>query len=189
MTQGTLVILSAPSGGGKNAIMRELMKLFPGSTRFVTTTTRAPREGEREQVDYHFVSTEKFQQMIEEGAFIEYNFYAGNYYGSEKSRLEENLATSPLVFAPLDVNGKKQIDASNVPHISIFLLPESLDILRQRIIHRGGLTTEEIDARMKTGEAELEEAKRYDLAVINQDGEMRNTVEEIAKFLEARLNA
>jgi guanylate kinase len=187
--RGTLVVISAPSGGGKNAIIRELLKLFPGSTRFVTTTTRLPREGERSGIDYHFVSEQNFKQMIEDGAFIEYNFYAGNYYGSEKIKLEETLNTSSLVFAPLDINGKKQLDSVNFFHISIFLLPEDLNILKNRIVHRGGLTAEEISARMNLADDEIAEAKKYDLSVINPDGNMHEAVAQIQQFLEGRLLA
>lgn len=185
--RGTLVVISAPSGGGKNAIIRELLKLFPGSTRFVTTTTRAPREGERAGIDYHFVSEQNFKQMIEQGAFIEYNFYAGNYYGSEKTKLEETLNTSSLVFAPLDINGKKQLDALGFGHIALFLLPEDLSILKDRILHRGGLTNDEIAARMQLADDEIAEAKKYDLALVNPDGNMHEAVAQIQQFLQKRL--
>lgn len=187
MHSGTLVVISAPSGGGKNAIIRELLKLFSGSTRFVTTTTRSPREGEKDGVDYHFVSVAAFEKMKENGNFIEYNFYAGNYYGSEKSKLEETLSTSSLVFAPLDINGKKQLDKLSFPHVSIFLLPEDLSILKNRITHRGGLTPGEIAARMQVADEEVEEAKKYDLALVNPDGNMHEAVKQIQEFLQKRI--
>jgi len=185
---GTLVVVSAPSGGGKNAVIRELTKLFSNSTRFITTTTREPREREVDGVDYHFVTAEQFKDMIEKGELLEYNFYAGNYYGSEKKRLEDTLQNYTITFSTLDVNGKKQLDALNFPHISIFLLPESIEILRERIESRGGLTPEEMDMRMHLAEEEVEVGKTYDFPIVNQDGDMRNTVQQIQKFLEEKLN-
>lgn len=187
MNIGNLVIISAPSGGGKNAIIRDLTKIFSGSTRFVTTTTREPREREVNGVDYYFVTVEQFKDMITKGELLEYNFYAGNYYGSEKNKLEETLKNHTITFSTLDVNGKKQLDALHVPHISIFLLPESIAILRERIANRGGLTQEEIDMRMHVAEEEVKVGETYDFPLINEDGKMKQTTDQIQKFLEERL--
>jgi len=183
MNSGILVIISAPSGGGKNAIIRDLTKIFPGSTRFVTTTTREPREREVDEVDYHFVTVEQFKEMIVQGDLLEYNFYAGNYYGSEKKKLEDTLEQNSITFATLDVNGKKQLDDLKFPNISIFLLPQSIDILRERIANRGGLTPEEIDMRMHVAEEEIEVGKTYDFPIVNEDGNMKETISQIQQFL------
>lgn len=189
MKKGILVIVSAPSGGGKNAIIRELIKLFPGSTRFVTTTTRDPRVGEVEGIDYYFVTDERFKQLIDRGEMIEYNFFAGNYYGSEREKLENTLKNHNLTFATLDVNGKKHLQDQGIEHLSIFLLPDNIEVLRERVARRGGLSPEQIDMRMHEAEAEIALAHTYDLPLINPDGNMHEAVAQIQQFLEERLLA
>lgn len=180
---GQMVIISAPSGTGKNAVIRELLKIFPASTRLITTTTRDPRPGEKNAVDYHFVSVEDFQRMKENGEFLEYNNYAGNWYGSEKQKLEGDLEKNQFVFSTLDVNGKKSLDALSYPHISIFLLPDNLDILDDRIRHRGGESESDIESRIALSHGEIAEASKYDFQVVNKEGKMAETVEQIADYL------
>lgn len=180
---GQLVVISAPSGTGKNAITRELLKLFSNTTRLVTTTTRDPRPGEVNGVDYHFVSVEDFQNMILSDEFLEYNNYAGNWYGSEKQRLETDLEKNEFIFSTLDVNGKNSLDKISYPHISIFLLPDTLDVLDDRIRHRGGQSEEDIEKRIVIAHDEIAEAAKYDFQVVNHEGKMKETVDQITAFL------
>ncbi len=180
---GKLVIISAPSGTGKNAIIRELLKLFPNTTRLVTTTTRDPRPGEKNGIDYHFVSEMEFQNMLSSGEFLESNNYAGNWYGSEKQKLQKDLSQHEFVFSTLDVNGKKSLDKISFPHISIFLLPDSIDMLDDRIRHRGGESESDIEKRIAIAHDEIAEAGNYDFQVVNTEGEMYKTVKQIQEFL------
>lgn len=185
---GHLVIISSPSGGGKDAVIRELIKIFPNSAKLMTTTTRPQRPGEQNGVDYNFVTREQFQTMIADGKFIEHNIYADNYYGTEKQRLENNLQTHDLVFSNIEVNGKKNFDASGWKNLSIFLLPESEEILKQRIETRGGLTPDKIAERLKTAINEVAESTIYDCKIANYQGKLDETVQKIAEIISKRFS-
>ncbi len=180
---GQLVIISSPSGGGKDAVIAALLKIFLTAARLITTTTRPPRPGNKNGVDYYFIGEEEFKNKIERGDFLEHNFYAGNYYGTQKKHLEKMLATHDIVFTQIEVNGKHNLDKAGVKNLSIFLLPESLDILRQRIKRRGGLTPELIAKRLAIAEQEIAASADYDYRLVNVDGKMEETVDKIAKIL------
>ncbi len=187
-SHGLLVVISSPSGAGKNTIIRRLTQIFSSSVRFVTTTTRNPRPREIQGEDYFFVAKEQFKHMIQEEKFIEYNEYAGEYYGSEKEKLNHILEKYALVFAALDVNGKLALEALDIPHVSIFILPESEDILRQRIQIRGGVEEEGLEQRLALAEQELALAQKYDFQVVNAQGDMETAVQRIADFLRTYLD-
>lgn len=178
-----LVIISAPSGGGKNAILRSLLQRFHRATQIVTTTTRPPRQGEVDGVDYHFISKEAFLKKIEQGAFVEYNQYVDNYYGTEWQVMNDALSTHDVVFSQVEVSGKQNYDAAGVPHISIFMLPENLDILAARLHKRGGMKEEDIAARLAIAKKEIDMAKIYDFQVVNREGMMRETIDTIVDYL------
>lgn len=181
---GKLIVISSPSGTGKNSIIRRLVEIFPNSTRFVTTTTRDPRPGEEPGKDYFFVTQEQFDRMLREDKFIEYNKYAGEWYGSEKEKLGLVLQKYDLVFLALDVNGKQSLETLNIPHVSIFLIPESVEALEQRIEARGGVTKQELKKRMETAKEEMKAADKYDVQVVNPEGKMELAVQKIISFLQ-----
>lgn len=183
--RGTLVLISSPSGGGKNSVIKSLLSKFEQSAQFVTTTTREPREGEVHGKDYFYRTREEFASMMKDGAFVETNEYAGNLYGTEKAKLEEFLDTYDIVFSQADVNGKHSLDQLHIPHLSIFLMPESIDILKQRIIERGGVSEEKMNERMQIAEEELETSKDYDVRIVNAEGKLEETVEEIVAIIDA----
>lgn len=183
MKKGLLIVISSPSGGGKDSVINALLKMLPNSARFVTTTSRPPRPGNKDGVDYFFISKEQFEQGIRNEKFLEYNVYSGNYYGTEKKHLTEALDNYDLVFTQIEVNGKHNLGKANVPHLSIYLLPESLEILRQRIEKRGGLTEEQIVDRLRIAKEEMEKSVDYDFRVVNKEGKLGETVAEIAKII------
>ncbi len=185
---GILVVISSPSGGGKDSVINALLKQIPSSTRFVTTTSRPPRPGNIEGVDYHFVSETEFKQKIANGEMIEYNFYAGNYYGTEKTRLADCLQKYALVLTQIEVNGKHNLSKSHIPHLSIFLIPESLEILKKRIEKRGGISPAIIEERLAIAKKEIEESKDYDYRIINAEGKLAETIDKIAKIIEPYLS-
>src|SRR3989339_507569 len=185
--RGLLVIISSPSGGGKDSVIRELLKIFPRSTRLITTTSRPLRPGNADGVDYHFVSQKKFEEKIKKGDFLEYNFYAGNYYGTEKIRLEKSSREHDIIFTQIEVNGKHNLDKAGISNLSIFLLPENLDILKKRIQRRGGLSPEIIAERLKTAKKEIAESVDYDYRIINKDGRLDNTISETARIIRSML--
>lgn len=183
MKQGLLVVISSPSGGGKDSVINALLKIMPNSVRFVTTTSRPPRPGNKNGADYFFISKEQFEQGIKNQEFLEYNVYSGNYYGTEKKRLASALEKYDLAFTQIEVNGKHNLDKANVPHLSIYLLPENLDTLRKRIERRGGLTTTQIDERLQIAKEEIEKSADYDYRIVNKEGKLEEAVAEAAQII------
>ena len=186
MPQGKLVIISSPSGGGKDAVINALLKIFPNSARLVTTTSRLPRPGNKEGVDYFFISKNEFLDKIKQDAFVEHNIYSENYYGVEKARLNEALEKNALVFTQIEVNGKHNLDKKALKHLAIYLLPESLDILRARIERRGGLNQAQVDERLAVAKRELEESADYDYRVVNIQGKLDQTVQKVVETIKQR---
>lgn len=183
MEKGLLIVISSPSGGGKDSVINALLKILPNSARFVTTTSRPPRPGNRNGVDYFFISKDEFEQGIKNQEFLEYNVYSGNYYGTEKKRLAEALERYDLAFTQIEVNGKHNLDKASVPHLSIYLLPENLETLRKRIEHRGGLTSAQIDERLRIAKEEIEKSTDYDHRIVNKEGKLAETVAEVAQII------
>lgn len=183
-TPGTLVLVSAPSGGGKNAVIAQLLQRFPVSTQLITTTTRPMRAGERDGVDYYFIERDVFLEKLRRGEFVEHNEYAGNLYGTEWEKLRAALDQYTWVFSQAEVNGKQSLDRLEVPHTSIFLLPESIDVLEKRLRNRGGMAEENIQERLRIAKGEIEIGKSYDLPIVNREGALEETVKQIASSLE-----
>jgi guanylate kinase len=187
--KGLLVIISSPTGGGKDAIIKDLVKVFPNSTRLVTTTSRSPRPTDKEGETYYFISREDFETKIKEGYFLEYNDCVGNYYGTPKQYFKDTLAKYDIVFSNIDVNGKRSLDDLDVPNLSFFILPESLNSLKQRAEKRGGMTEEMIRDRIILAKEEIAKSKDYDYKVINFDGKLDETVEKIAEIIQQTLSS
>ena len=183
MPKGKLIIISSPSGGGKDAVINALLKIFPNSARLVTTTSRPPRPGNKEGVDYFFISKNEFEEKIKEDAFLEHNIYSENYYGVEKMRLNEALEKHSLVFTQIEVNGKHNLDKQSIEHLAVYLLPENIDVLRARIERRGGLNKAQIDERIEVAKREIEASTDYDYRVVNVQGKLAETVEKIVEII------
>ncbi len=183
MNKGKLVIISSPSGGGKDSIISALLKIVPNSTRLITTTSREPRPGNQNGIDYYFVSQTEFENKIQNEEMVEYNNYAGNYYGIEKKNLILALENNEWVFTQIEVNGKQHLDEQNISNISIFLLPENLEILAKRIRNRGGLDEEKIKERLEIAQKEINKSVLYDYQIVNVDGKFEETVSKIREIL------
>jgi guanylate kinase len=187
MSKGLLIIISSPTGGGKDAVIARLLKIFPNSTRLVTTTSRAPRPTDKEGVTYHFISPQDFEKKIKEGYFLEYNNCVGNYYGTPKEYLEDLLSKHDLVFSNLDVNGKHSMDKLGVKNMSFFLLPESMEVLKQRAEKRGGMTEKMIQDRIKLAGEEIAQSSDYDYPITNYEGKLQQTTDNIAQTIQRHL--
>ena len=181
---GKLVIISSPSGGGKDSVINELLKTMSNSARLITTTSREPRPGNKDGVDYYFISREEFENKIKNDEMVEYNNYAGNYYGIEKKNLISALEKNKWVFTQIEVNGKQHLDEQNISNISIFLLPENLEILAERIRRRGGVDEGKIQERLKIAQNEMDKSAIYDYQVVNVDGKFAETVAKIREILD-----
>ena len=153
-----LIIFSAPSGTGKGTVIRRIMELTDNVRVSVSATTRSPREGEQDGVDYHFISREEFEEMIERGAFLEYAEYSGNYYGTPLAPLEEQTDAGNFVILEIEVQGFLQVKK-----------PPSLKELERRLRGRGTDSEESIRRRLKTARKELPMAERYDCIVVNDE--------------------
>jgi guanylate kinase len=183
MKNGLLVIISSPSGGGKDVIIARLLKKIPNSIRLTTTTTRTPRNQEKNGINYFFINQEEFKNKIKAGKILEYNLYADNYYGTEKEVFETTIKKYPVVFTNIDYHGKQNLDRLNIPHLSIFLIPESLEILENRIKRRGDVIPEQLKKRLETAKNELKQANIFDYQIVNHEGKLDETAEEIAKII------
>ncbi|HBU06720.1 MAG TPA: guanylate kinase [Candidatus Magasanikbacteria bacterium] len=184
---GLLVVISSPSGGGKDSVINELLKQIPNSARLITTTSREPRPGNQNGVDYFFVSQEDFANKIKNNEMVEYNNYVGNYYGVEKAKLKEALSNNDVVFTQIEVNGKHSLDKLGIKHLAIFLLPDSLEILADRIRRRKGISEEKIKERLETAKQEIEKSTDYEYRLVNKDGSFAETVAKISEIIQTKL--
>ncbi len=164
--KGELFILSSPAGGGKTTIASLLIKEVPNLKRVITCTTRKPRKGERDGVDYYFLTKEEFEKRIKEGSFLEYAVVHGNYYGTPKEEVEKELSKGFDLLLIIDVQGMLQIKSKKSDVVSIFLLPPSLEELVSRMRKRGDLP-EDIEKRLETAKKEIPQYRKYDYVVIN----------------------
>lgn len=162
-------MLSGPSGVGKGTVCRALRRMMPDLVYSVSATTRAPRAGEAEGVDYYYKTRDEFQEMIERGALLEYAEYVGNLYGTPREPVERTIAEGKDIILEIDVKGALQVKRNYPEGVFIFLLPPSLAELRSRISGRGTETQAVIDTRMSEASREIGMIAEYDYAVINDE--------------------
>lgn len=166
MKKGLLFVVSAPSGCGKGTILKEILK-DPRFYYSVSATTRAPREGEADGVQYRFMDRAAFETLIAQDAMLEYAEYCGNYYGTIKAPIEENLAAGRHVILEIEVQGAQQIRRLCPDAVFIFILPPSLDALLCRLTDRGTETAEVIGKRVERAQEEVLYASQYDYNIVN----------------------
>ena len=166
-TRGLLFIVSAPSGAGKTTLVEHLVQILPNLRMSRSYTSRIARQGERDGVDYHFVSRQVFARMIDERAFLEWADVFGNYYGTAAADTEAWLTQGEDVVLVIDVQGARQVKAHGVDHTSIFVLPPSFEVLERRLRGRSKDTEEQMQRRLATARAEASSYKDYDYVVVN----------------------
>jgi guanylate kinase len=179
-----LFVLSGPSGCGKDTVIKCLKMVRDDIFLSVSCTTRAPRENEREGVDYYYITSEQFRQMIEDGEILEYNFYAGNYYGTSRQELDRGLAEGKIMVLVIDVNGAHTVRRLYPDATLVFLLPPSIEVLRQRIAGRG--LTNDVEERMKIAIAEIADADNFDYRLVNDD--LETCVNELSAIIDTVMN-
>lgn len=168
--RGLLIVFSGPSGVGKGTVRKEIFDTPNHEFEYsVSATTRSPREGEVDGVDYHFISKEEFEQMIEKGEMLEYAEYVGNYYGTPLKYVNETLDSGKDVFLEIEVKGAEQVKEKAPDGVFIFLTPPDLTELRKRITDRGTDAEDVINERMKTAREEIDMMALYDYAVVNDE--------------------
>ena len=180
--KGLLIVISGPSGVGKDTLIKRLLEQDPNLRYSVSCTTRAPRPGEVDGVDYSFVSRERFQELIDEGAFLEHAVYNGNLYGTLIERVERERQAGHDVVLKIEVKGAEQVRAKVPDAIFIFVAPPSVDELVKRQIKRNTETSEDMEARRQIATREMDYAARYDHVVVND--ELEHAAAEILAILQ-----
>ncbi len=187
MSKGRLVIISGPSGSGKDTILKEALKALPEIKFSISSITRPMREGEVEGEKYNFISKERFEEMIKNDMLLEYNNYIGNYYGTPKAPVEKVINEGGEIILEIDVNGQKNVKEKVESALCIFIMPPSVEVLRARLTGRGTDSAELIEKRMKAALYEMECAKNYDYIVVNDD--LEQAVKDFVTIIKAdRLN-
>lgn len=184
MDNGTLLVFSGPAGAGKDSVLIEFLKKnIPGVWKSVSYTTRAPRDGEVDGVDYKFVSADEFEKLIGQNFFLEFAKYGVNYYGTPKSYVDEHLKNGDIVILKIEVQGAEQIKKIYPQSIGAFIVPPSLEILEKRLRERGTETDEDILRRLNIAKGELEYSSNYDYHIVND--RLEDAVDDLTAVVRA----
>lgn len=167
--KGTLYVISAPSGCGKGTILSEVLKNFKNIHYSVSATTRQPREGEKNAINYYFITREEFETEISNGGMLEYAEFCGNYYGTPKAKVMEKLDSGIDVILEIETVGAMKVKESYPDAVLIFILPPSIDTLRERLIGRGTEALDVIDRRVGEAASEIEKSYNYDYVLVNDN--------------------
>jgi guanylate kinase len=160
-------VITGPSGVGKGTLIRGLLEQVPGLELSVSATTREPRPGERNAIDYHFLTPEQFADHVAAGDFVEHATYSGNMYGTLRSELERRVGAGVPVVLEIEVQGARQVRQAIPEAVAVFIAPPSLEGLRTRLVGRGTDSPEQVDERLRTAEAELEARSEFGHVVVN----------------------
>lgn len=181
--RGLLVIISGPSGSGKSTIKDYLMNISDEFYYSISATTRPIKEKEIANVDYHFMTREEFQKLIDNDELIEYKPYSDNFYGTLKSKVVEQLEIGKHVILDIEVQGALEVMKKYSDAVSIWLLPPTHSELRERLYKRGRDTAEEIEKRLIIAKEEIKYFYEYDYIVANKDGEAEKAANEILNII------
>ena len=167
MNRGSLFVISAPSGTGKTTILKKVMAAVAGLSFSISHTTRAPRAGEQDGVDYHFVDRDRFVAMRDAGAFLEWAEVHGNFYGTSRAAVDAGLAVGTDIILDIDVQGCRQVRAAASDAVSLFVVPPSWAELERRLTGRGTDGEETIRLRLANARKEMADIGHYDYVVVN----------------------
>lgn len=169
MNRGILIVISGPSGAGKGTVCKEVLKKDPSLRLSISATTRKPRAGEIEGINYYFVNKAEFEKMIEDDQFLEWAEVYGNYYGTPKNFVESQLKEGKDVILEIDIQGAMKAREKFPDGVFIFIVPPSLDELEKRIKGRATETPEEIRLRFAKASSEIKYITKYDYIVVNDE--------------------
>ena len=178
-----LIIITGPSGVGKGTVVKELLDRNKDIWLSISATTRNPRVGENDGLNYYFISEERFKDMIDKKEFLEWAQFAGNYYGTPLSTVNEKIEKGFIVLLEIEVEGAKQIKEKFPESLSIFLLPPSKEELEKRIRNRGTEKEEAIDRRLSRANYEIASSDEFDFVLTNHD--VDETVKEVFKIIKS----
>ena len=178
-----LIIITGPSGVGKGTVVKELLDRNKDIWLSISATTRNPRVGEKDGLNYYFISEERFKDMIDKKEFLEWAQFAGNYYGTPLSTVNEKIEKGFIVLLEIEVEGAKQIKEKFPEALSIFLLPPSKAELEKRIRNRGTEKEEAIGRRLSRADYEIASSDEFDFVLTNHD--VDETVKEVFKIIKS----
>jgi guanylate kinase len=178
-------VITGPSGVGKGTLIRGLLEQMPQLQPAVSATTRTPRPGERDGVDYHFLTSEEFEQRVRDGAFVEHATYSGNRYGTLRSELDRRLAAGAPVVLEIEVQGARQVRETMPEAVQVFIAPPSVEALRARLVGRGTDDAEQVEERLRTAERELEAQPEFAHVVVND--RLEQATQELIAIVQAAL--
>lgn len=183
---GRLIVISGPSGAGKDTIVNSLLLKDERFSLSVSATTRAPRPGEKDGVNYYYVNVGEFEKMIKDGDFIEYAKYGSSYYGTLKSDVKKRINNGKIVVLVIEVQGAENVRKIFPDCLSIFIMPPSFEILEQRLRDRCSENEDEIKKRLKIAKTEVEKRFEYDIVVENDilDETVKNVHNKILEKLD-----
>ena len=179
-------VITGPSGVGKGTLIRALMARIPDLELSVSATTRKPRAGERDGVDYHFMGADEFARSVEHGEFVEHADYAGRRYGTLRSELERRVERGAPVVLEIEVQGARQIRAAMPEAVQVFIAPPSVQALRERLEGRGTDDDEEVARRLAVAEQELAARGEFPHVVVND--RLENAVDELVEIVRGSLS-
>jgi guanylate kinase len=184
LSQGKLIVLTGPSGVGKGTLMRSLLQRHPELYYSVSATTRPPRPGEIDGKHYHFINRSKFEKLVAGGEFLEWAEFAGNYYGTPRQAVLNQINSGKSVVLEIELEGARQIRSSFAEAFSIFILPPSINELEKRIRSRGQDTEDAIARRLRRAQDEINAAEEFDIQIVNDDFEaaLRSIEEALDNF-------
>lgn len=181
--KGILVVISGFSGAGKGTIVRQMVEKYDNYALSVSMTTRAPRQGERDGIEYFFVDEEQFEKTIEENGLIEYANYCGNYYGTPRAYVEKQLAAGKDVILEIEIQGALKVRERFPECLLLFVFPPSAKELHERLLGRGTESPEVIERRLARAYEESEGVEAYDYIIINDV--LDTSVEEVHQLVKA----
>jgi guanylate kinase len=178
-------VITGPSGVGKGTLIRTLRERMPELELSVSATTRPPRPGEQDGVDYHFLTDADFQRRVDAGEFVEHATYSGRRYGTLRSELDRRLNAGHPVVLEIEVQGARQVRRTMPEALQIFIAPPSREALRTRLVGRGTDDAEQVQARLRTADAELEAQDEFAQVVVND--RLEDAVDELTAIVRGAL--
>jgi guanylate kinase len=178
-------VITGPSGVGKGTLIRTLRERLPELELSVSATTRAPRPGERDGVDYHFLDDADFQRRVDAGEFVEHATYSGRRYGTLRSELERHIAAGHPVVLEIELQGARQVRQTLPEALQVFIAPPSPEALRARLVGRGTDDEEQVAARLRVAEEEL--AARHEFGHVVVNDRLEDAVEELVEIVQSAL--
>jgi guanylate kinase len=180
-------VITGPSGVGKGTLIRGLRERMPELQLSVSATTRRPRPGEEDGVDYHFLTPEEFERRVVAGEFVEHATYSGNRYGTLRSELERRLRAGVPVVLEIEVQGARLVRSALPDALQVFIAPPSVEALRARLVGRGTDTPDQVDERLRTAERELEAQPEFARVVVND--RLEQATEQLAEIVATELRS